>query len=138
MYIHNRSPTRALNKITPYESVFKTKPNISHLKVFGSKAYLHRPLSTRDKLDRKAKNCLMGGYSMEYKAYRLWDIESKKIVIGKDIIFDEFYVVNSNYTNEVVFPYQNVEEDTIDPISDDIITKQKQEEQLAINNNYKA
>ena len=36
MYILNRSPTRSLEKITPYEASFDRKPNLEHFKVFGA------------------------------------------------------------------------------------------------------
>ena len=39
VHILNISPTKAARIITPYEAWFHTKPNVSHLKVFGCVAY---------------------------------------------------------------------------------------------------
>ena len=35
-YLRNRSPTRANNSITPFECISGSKPNLAHLKIFGS------------------------------------------------------------------------------------------------------
>jgi transposase InsO family protein len=40
-YIVNRTPTKALTNITPKESWTKIKPDVSHLRVFGSIAWAH-------------------------------------------------------------------------------------------------
>jgi hypothetical protein len=37
VYILNRSPTKALNGMTPYEAWHGRKLAVSHLRVFGSK-----------------------------------------------------------------------------------------------------
>ena len=42
-YLHNRSPTNAVQKMTPYEAWMGMKPNVSHLRVFGCDAYSHLP-----------------------------------------------------------------------------------------------
>ena len=35
VYLKNRSPTTALDGITPYECLFNRKPDVTHLRVFG-------------------------------------------------------------------------------------------------------
>ncbi|KAL2630159.1 hypothetical protein R1flu_014845 [Riccia fluitans] len=49
-YLLNRSPTRANLGTTPYEKFKGLKPDLSHLWVFGSTAYVHIPDGQRDKL----------------------------------------------------------------------------------------
>jgi hypothetical protein len=39
IYLTNRSPTTSLDKITPYEACFGFKPQVKHLRVFGSVCY---------------------------------------------------------------------------------------------------
>jgi hypothetical protein len=46
--------TRVLANKTPYEIWYDFKPNIDHLKVFGSPCYVLKPEAKRRKLDRKA------------------------------------------------------------------------------------
>ena len=55
VYIPNRSPTSALEKMTPYEAWYEKKPNVNHFKVFGCLAYVHVPDQNRKKLDAKSE-----------------------------------------------------------------------------------
>ena len=41
VHVHNRSPTAAVKKATPYELWHKSKPDVSHLRVFGCTSYVH-------------------------------------------------------------------------------------------------
>lgn len=88
-YIINRSPSRVLNEVTPYEKWTGKKPNLSHLKIFGSKAMVHVPKHNRSKWDRKSRELIFLGYCENTKGYRLFDPVSKKIVISRDVIFIE-------------------------------------------------
>ncbi|CAM8943165.1 unnamed protein product [Rhodiola kirilowii] len=65
-----------------------TSPNLGHLRVFGCAAYAH---TKDDKLDPRTIPCIFSGYLFGVKGYRLWDYKSKgiKIIISKDVIFDE-------------------------------------------------
>jgi hypothetical protein len=40
------------------------------------------------------------GYSYTSKAYRLWDVNAKKIVERQDVLFDETHVVNPTSNGE--------------------------------------
>jgi hypothetical protein len=50
VYILNRSPTKALNGMTPYEAWHGRKPAVSHLRVFGCLAFT-KELGHISKLD---------------------------------------------------------------------------------------
>jgi len=89
VYILNRSPTKAVLNKTPYEAWFKRKPKVDHFKVFGCIAYSHIPKENREKLDGKGEKCIFIGYSDESKGYRLYNPDTKKVVISRDVIFDE-------------------------------------------------
>ena len=67
-YLINRSPTRANNGATPEAMYPGSKPNISHLRVFGSIAFVHIPKEKRQKLDSKMLKCMFLGYDDESKA----------------------------------------------------------------------
>ena len=85
-YLRNRSPTTAVEGKTPFEAWTEEKPNVSHLKTFGCVCYAHILSDERQKLDAKARKCLMLGYGTETKAYRLYDIEREKIIFSRDVI----------------------------------------------------
>ncbi|PIL26313.1 hypothetical protein GSI_12069 [Ganoderma sinense ZZ0214-1] len=55
-HLHNRTPTRRLEWRTPYELLNGTKPDISHLRVFGCGAYVFLPPEVRkNKLSPKSE-----------------------------------------------------------------------------------
>ena len=89
VYIRNRCPTSALVLKTPFEGLYGKKPNVKHLRIFGCTAYGHIPKQSRGKLDSKSIKCIFLGYSSLQKGYRLYDPIKNKVVICRDVIFDE-------------------------------------------------
>lgn len=98
-YLQNRLPSRSVAK-TPYELWWGRKPDLGHLKVFGSEAYVHIPGTRRSKLDSKAVKLNFVGYSMEHKGYRFVDRETDSITISRDARFIEL----GNGTSAVELP----------------------------------
>ena len=47
VYLRNRSRPTALDGITPYESLFNTKPDVTNLKVFGCVSYVYVPSNNK-------------------------------------------------------------------------------------------
>lgn len=95
-YIRNRCPTRVLSHTTPYEIWTNNKPDISFLRVFGCCAYVHVPDARRRKWDAKAIPCVFLGLSTESKAWRLYDPRKQRVIISRDVVFDELnYYYNS-------------------------------------------
>ena len=89
VYLRNRSPTKAVKEMTPYEAWTTKKPSVGHLRVFGCDAYAHVPKDERGKLDPKAKKCIFVGYGEETKGYRLYDAVRAKIMFSRDVVFNE-------------------------------------------------
>ena len=88
VYLKNRSPSKLLN-MTPFEIWHGRKPKVSHLRVFGSDAYAHVPRDERGKFDSKSRKCIMVGYGMVTKGYRLYDPTDRKILHSQDVQFNE-------------------------------------------------
>ncbi|KAJ0795822.1 putative RNA-directed DNA polymerase [Helianthus annuus] len=88
-YILNRTVTKRIPNITPEESWSGRKPNISHLRIFGCIAYAHIPKQRRTKLDDKTEKTILVGYSEQCKAYKLYNPTTGKVIISRDVIFDE-------------------------------------------------
>lgn len=88
-YLLNQSPTSSLRSMTPLEAWSGWKPKVTHLKVFGSIAYVHVPSQKRQKLDDNSTKCIFVGYSIETKGYRLYDPLTKTLIVSRDVIFDE-------------------------------------------------
>lgn len=57
--------------------------------MFGCLSYAHVPASKCTKLDNKSLKCVLLGVSEESKAYRVYDSLSQKVLISRDVIFNE-------------------------------------------------
>ena len=89
VHILNRCPTKELNDKTPVEAWSGIKPSVSHFKIFGFICYAHVPTEKKTKLDEKGQKCVFRGYSDVTKEYRLLDVKTNKLVVSRDVIFDE-------------------------------------------------
>jgi len=89
VYILNQSPMKAVLNKTPYEAWFNRKPNVDHFRVFGCIAYSQIPKENREKLDGKGEKWILIGYSNESKGYHLYNPKTKKMIVSRDVIFDE-------------------------------------------------
>ncbi|CAJ2640628.1 unnamed protein product [Trifolium pratense] len=89
LHILNRCPTFAVKDVTPEEAWSGIKPSMTHFKKFGCIAYVHVPDNLRKKLDDKSTTCVHLGISEESKAYKLYVPIKRKIVVSKDVKFDE-------------------------------------------------
>ncbi|XP_031377996.1 uncharacterized protein LOC116193313 [Punica granatum] len=78
VFLLNRLPTKSLDKRTPVEAWCGRKPSIANLKVFGCICYSYIPQAKRDKLDKKAEAGIFIGYSLESKAYRIYQPSRNK------------------------------------------------------------
>jgi len=56
------------------------------LRVFGCTAYAH---VDNGKLEPRAIKCIFLGYKSGVKGYKLWNPQTKKVVISRNIIFNE-------------------------------------------------
>jgi hypothetical protein len=89
-YLHNISPTRALDSTTPDEAWSRNKPDISWLCVFRSQVFVHIPDKLRSKLGAKSLICTFIGYAQQRKAYHLVHCPTGRFLESCDIIFDEW------------------------------------------------
>ena len=89
MYIHNRCPHTALGRKTPEEVFTGTRPDVSHICIFGSVCYCHVHVDNRKKMDPYGKKGLLVGYNETSKAYRVYIPAHKRIIVSKDVQFYE-------------------------------------------------
>ena len=88
-HLHNVSPTRALEDMTPEEAWSGNKPDVSHLRIFGCKAFVHIPDKQRSKLGVKSLVCTFLGHAPNRAAYRFVHRPSRRFLGSRDVIFDE-------------------------------------------------
>ncbi|CAN0057344.1 unnamed protein product, partial [Heterosigma akashiwo] len=88
-YVHTINRTIASGSshdTTPYQSLFKKKASIDHLRVFGSVCYAHRPSETRPgKLQERAVKCRFLSYNALEKTYTLLNLTTHRLWVTKDV-----------------------------------------------------
>lgn len=89
VYILNRLPTRAISGVTPYEAWSERKPNIGHVRVFGSLVHMKLPLVQVTKLSDRSKDVINLGKETGTKAYRLYDPVNGTDHVSRDVVFEE-------------------------------------------------
>jgi len=89
--ILNRLPTRALTeKMMLFKALYKRKPSVAHIQIFGCLVYMHVSDAKRGKLDTKAISGLFVGLFQNRKAYIVADSQNLlKVYISHDVIFLE-------------------------------------------------
>ena len=86
VYLLNRSPTHG-HDVTPEEAWSGRKPNLSHVRVFGTKAMVFIPKQKRRKWDPKSHECILTGFDEATKGYRLYDEKSRRIIKSREVTF---------------------------------------------------
>uniref|UniRef100_A0ACD5ZRV2 Uncharacterized protein n=1 Tax=Avena sativa TaxID=4498 RepID=A0ACD5ZRV2_AVESA len=66
--------------------IFGSPADYSQLRVFGCTAYAH---VDNGKLEPRAVKCIFLGYGSGVKAYKLWNPETKKILLSRNVVFNE-------------------------------------------------
>jgi hypothetical protein len=89
VFILNRAPTRALDGQTPYEAWHGERPAVHFLRTFGCIAHVKITRPNLKKLDDRSQKTILVGYEPGSKAYRCYDPISRRVIISRDVVFDE-------------------------------------------------
>ena len=107
-YIINRAMLRPMIKKTPYELLNGRTPNISHLRIFGCKCYVHNNgKDSLGKFDPRGDDAIFLGYSSRSKAYKVYNQRTNKVEESIHVVFDESSVlqgVDLAQVDEFSFP----------------------------------
>ncbi|CAK1592203.1 unnamed protein product [Parnassius mnemosyne] len=119
VYLKNRSPASGLDQKTPIEIWTGHKPDLSHVRIFGSPVMTHVPKNKRLKWDKKAVKYISVGYSENVKDYRLYNPETREICTSKDVIIMELDTTEIEINEGQLKEQQSVEQE-----SDNTLTNQ--------------
>jgi hypothetical protein len=89
VYLLNRFTTKRLHMLTPEEAWSMKKPRVDHLRIFGSIAYAKIQDEKRTKLEDKSQKCILLGYGENSYGYKLFNPVTKKVIMSRDVRFDE-------------------------------------------------
>lgn len=88
VYVLNRTVWSS-SEVTPYEMWVGKAPNLRHLRIFGSEAYVHIPKQFIQKLDARAQKKIFVGYKDSSANYQLYDPVTRRVSEARDVIFNE-------------------------------------------------
>ncbi len=88
VFIQNRLSIKALDWMSPFTFLTGLVPNLSKVRVFGSRAYVVIDETQRSKLDEKAKGMILLGIS-DTGIYRVFDPESLRVTTARHVVVDE-------------------------------------------------
>jgi hypothetical protein len=91
VYLLRRCTNKNNPRITPLELITQQKPSIKHLHTFGCDVhYLIQKENRQTKLDENARKGIFVGYGANNDTYyRIYDREKNKIIISRDVKFNE-------------------------------------------------
>ena len=85
VYVKNHTWTHALDNTTPFEVLTSSKPDISNLRAWGQKVWVHDQKGT--KLDGRAKKGYWVGIDDESKAHRIYWPKKRSVTVERSIKF---------------------------------------------------
>ncbi|KAG6503382.1 hypothetical protein ZIOFF_035694 [Zingiber officinale] len=99
VYLLNRCPTKSVKDQTPIEAWSGKKPDVSHLRIFGSISYKHVPEQERTKPDDRSEKFVFIGYDGKSKGYKLYNPINGKIVMARKVLTKEAIAMTEKKMN---------------------------------------
>lgn len=100
---YNISSKYQLNKIKKWNTfileVYGKNGGSQHLKIFGCLAYLYVHKEERTKIDLYKTLYIMVGYDSTFKTYLFYNFTKQKILITKDVKFNELEMAFAKYSS---------------------------------------
>lgn len=88
-YLINRTSTRANSGTTPFEKLTGIIPSVHHLRIFGCRTFVLNTNPSLMKWAPRSTECIFLGYDSTSRGFRNYHKASRKILISKDVEFDE-------------------------------------------------
>jgi hypothetical protein len=75
--------------MTLEEAFTDRRPDVEHIRIFGGSNFSHAPSERRTKLDPTSQQGILVGYSEVSKAYHIYILPLRKVVVSRDVRFEE-------------------------------------------------
>ena len=89
VFILNHAPTKALTGKTPFKAWYGRKPSVSFIWTFGYIGHVRKTKPVLTKLEDRSTPMVLLGYVEGTKAYWLYNPHGGKVVVSRDVMFDE-------------------------------------------------
>lgn len=91
VYLYNRLPHRSINGQSPLEALTSHPfTSTTHLRPFGSKAFVHIPVEARtagSKLMPRALEGILVGYTYSSKIFRIYIPSKRSVIVSRQVVF---------------------------------------------------
>lgn len=98
----NRLPSSVLDWKSLYQQLFGKEVIYNEIRIFGCLCFCTTIGPDHDKFRPKASKCVFVGFSPGQKGFKLYDLEEKKIVVSRNVVFRErefsFKCMKEKYT----------------------------------------
>ena len=88
-YLLVRTPVSTLHNRTPFEAFYGHKPDLSHLREIGARAFVLHNIPTNGKISARSFECVLVGYAANSKAYRCYHRPTHRILESFHVRFIE-------------------------------------------------
>jgi hypothetical protein len=112
VHLLNRLPTKVMGYRTPFEAWSGRRPQLGHMRVFGCTTHVRTANPHLKKLDDRSTPMVYLGVEEGNKAHKLFNPQTKKIVVSRDVMFEEGKAWNwdAAYTEGVEFSVEEIAE----------------------------
>ena len=114
-------PHKSVVRATPFEALHGNEPSVSHLIVFGSKAWARIHMDKRKSFQSQSSECILLGYVENAKAYKLMELATRECFIERSVQFEEDQLLDlppseaQEGINTLPFPF---DDDILSHVSD--------------------
>jgi len=98
---------KALKDDMPEGMLFGRKAKVCHLRAFGCVAYTQVPKKLCKKLEPNSKKLILIGYLKHVKGYHIWNPSNDKIMMSRDVVFNEVKVGNNSKPSHMLLLESN-------------------------------
>jgi hypothetical protein len=112
-YLINRLPTLVLHNLSPFQKLFKLRPNYTFLRVFGCACWPHLRPYNQHKLAYQSTKCIFLGYSPSHRGYKCLHLPSGRLYISRHVIFYESSFPFSRSSPSILNPPPNTLSSTL-------------------------
>ncbi|KAG8501432.1 hypothetical protein CXB51_003747 [Gossypium anomalum] len=82
VHVVNRLPTHVLHGVSPYEVLYKVRPDYSRLRVFGCTCFPSLRPYNHHKLQFRSRSCTFLGFGSNHKGYKCLDDSGRVFCLG--------------------------------------------------------
>ena len=90
-FLHNRLPCRTRDMRSPFELAFGAAPDLSNCQIFGTRCFikkLNNEIKASEKMSPVAFRGVFLGLARKQKGYRVFNEETRKVVVRESVTFD--------------------------------------------------